>query len=335
MLFRSAIEYGYSSQAPQREQTALLKLAASLYEKGLAYGTDEDRWFSVDPMIAADDISDDLPRSTSDRLELFERILENLEGRILKEGDRYDSVRKILFRILNEHLFKTLQITRMIGGISTSRIHAFANASRLPFEPLSGEDHDAALSYLESRVFSENWLKVPPKILSMARGNPWGIGAGPPVSLGWIHRVLQMLSIYYVLDGSVLSRVSSFHEKNSSNAYPAIRILNRFEEFIFDPWKKGERLPDLAVAIFFIKHLGIGLQDDPRVPVRVKLKSMAILSNLSDRLERIASPPSTESKAFRIQVASTMDFGEDEEKLMAKVLLGKINQMLNRERLQN
>ena len=91
----------------------------------------------------------------------------------------------------------------------------------------------------------------------------------------------------------------------------------------------------MAVAIFFIKHLGIGLQDDPRVPVRVKLKSMAILSNLSDRLERIASPPSTVSKAFRIQVASTMDFGEDEGKFMAKVLLGKINQMLNRERLQN
>ena len=330
-----AIKYGYSSLPPQEEQTALLRLAASLQEQGLVYGTDEDKWFSVDPMIAPNDLSDNLPQAASDKLELFEGLLENIDEKILKEGDRYDSVRKILFRILNEHLFKTLQITRVIGGVSTSRVHASLNHGRLPFEPFSKKAHEEALAYFESRVFSENWLKVSPQILAMARWSPWDVGSGSPVSLDWIHRVLQILTIYYVLDGGVLNRIRTFHEKYDQDAYPAVRILDKFREFIFEPWKKSGRLPDLVVSIFFIKHLGITLQDESTVPTMVKLKALSILSELKGWLTQAILAKSNVPQVFTIQVAHKRDLAADANKRMAKLLVDKINQVLEgRRRIQ-
>lgn len=329
-----AIEYGYSQFEEDQEKEKLGKVAASLRQKGLAYATDEDFWLGIDPLVEIDDFSDDPPKAARDRLAIMEEILQNLDGKLIKEGDRYDHVKRILFRVLNEHLFKTLHIMRLIGGISSHRDHVNDPASKLSYLPISRQMQEDALSYLRDRVFSEDWLKFPKKITSIARWDPWQFGSGPPISMDWIHRFFQILSLFIVMDGENLKRIQSFHEKVDPEAIKSVEILQKFYDFVFQPWWEKKKLSDPMVASYMIQFMGIWLQDDDLAPRQVKNKAIGLLDSLKIRLEEKLKKQQGSSPGFQIHKSEELDFSGSEERTLARRLLSKIRQVRMRKRIK-
>ena len=88
-----AIEYAYK-QIDGNEEAELAKIAARSAEKDLTYGTDEDRISGLDPLVNAYDLGGDLLRFSSDRMDLAQDLLKNIEASVVKDGESWIRLRR-------------------------------------------------------------------------------------------------------------------------------------------------------------------------------------------------------------------------------------------------
>jgi len=238
-----AIEYGYKPFDEKEEKKELEKLASSLREKGLEYGTDEDLYFGSDPLIQTYDLGNDPVGAAKDRVQIIQRLLGSVESEMATTGEAFFKFRRILVSLLNEYYSKSMNVANIIGGIYSNRDHVKDPSGRLPYEPVELAFQEKAMEYLKNYVFQEGVFDIPYSLLSKARTNPWKWGMNEPLSLDRFFHAVQVSTLRTLINPSVMQRISDFHETTQEKSLTLARLFEFLYSVVYgelDSLKRGD-----------------------------------------------------------------------------------------------
>ena len=153
-----AIEYAYRPLAPDEETAALQQIAARSSEPLLAYGTDEDHAYGIDPETIQLDLGSDPIAFAARRLDIARDLFARQETRVLKPEQDYSVLRRSLNYALSDVGRAIGVLTRQIGGVRTLR--DFPGSGRDPLEPVPLATQRRALDLISQSVLSGDGLKV-------------------------------------------------------------------------------------------------------------------------------------------------------------------------------
>ena len=157
-----AIEYAYKPIAPEQERAELLRIAARSSEPQLAFGTDEDAAFGIDPETIQLDLGADPIAYAAKRLEIARDLFARQERRELKPDENYAVLRRSLAYAIADAGRAVGVLVRQIGGVRTLRDHP--GSGRDPLQPTEAATQRAALQLIALNVLSIDSLAVTPTL---------------------------------------------------------------------------------------------------------------------------------------------------------------------------
>jgi len=157
-----AIEYAYKPIAPEQERAELLRIAARSNEPQLAFGTDEDAAFGIDPETIQLDLGADPIAYAAKRLEIARDLFARQERRELKADENYAVLRRSLAYAIADAGRAVGVLVRQIGGVRTLRDHP--GSGRDPLQPTDAATQRAALQLIALNVLSIDSLAVTPTL---------------------------------------------------------------------------------------------------------------------------------------------------------------------------
>ena len=146
-----AIEYGYKEIAPEQEAAELRKIASRSNEPLLAYATDEDNNFGIDPEANTGDLGNDPLEFARRRLLLARELWDRWQDRELAPGESYVVLRRTVGRGLIVVGQSSSTVAKYIGGVSTLRDHA--GSPRPPLNPVTAAQQREALDIIATGCF--------------------------------------------------------------------------------------------------------------------------------------------------------------------------------------
>ena len=158
-----AIDYGYREIAPEQESVELRRIAARSSEPLLAYATDEDNSFGIDPEVNQGDLSSDPLQFARRRLLLARELWDRWQDRELKDGESYVVLRRTVGRGLIVIGQSSSTVAKYIGGVSTSRDHA--GSPHPPLNPATAAQQREALAIIETGLFSADSFRFKPAFM--------------------------------------------------------------------------------------------------------------------------------------------------------------------------
>ncbi|HTP45421.1 MAG TPA: zinc-dependent metalloprotease [Casimicrobiaceae bacterium] len=237
-----AIEYGYRDLPPDQEEDELKRIAARSNEPLLAYATDDDAAFSIDPEVNQGDIGNDPLEFARRRFILVQEMWGRWQSRTLKPGESYVVYRRIVERGLVAMTGATTNVAKYIGGVTTLRDHA--GSPRAPLTPIDPARQKAALKIIADGLFSADSFRFKPEFMRrvqvdwLDRNDIYDVGLSTP-------------GVDYSLATQVLNAQRKVLNQLMSESV-AQRILD--SEVKLDDPRKGLRLADvyetLQVAIW-------------------------------------------------------------------------------------
>jgi hypothetical protein len=188
-----AIEYGYTAidaRTPEEELAALKRIAGRAAQPELAYGTDEECDFgseprSVNPLITRFDLSRDPVGWAEGQIRLARHLLGKFEARVPREGKSYSEARRKFSRLMGHQLNMLAQVSKMVGGIYTSRSFRGDPGAGLPQRPVPAAEQRRALALIERHLFDTSDYQFSPSLLNrLARDVNWhwGINLGQMIN---------------------------------------------------------------------------------------------------------------------------------------------------------
>ncbi len=144
--------------APTEEKAELLKIAARGNEPLLAFGTDEDASFGIDPETLRLDLGSDPIAYAAKRLDIARDLFARQEVRQLKPDDSYAVLRRSLAYAIADSGRAAGVLVRQIGGVRTLR--DYPGSGRDPLQPVDAETQRRALELLSRHVLSTEGLTV-------------------------------------------------------------------------------------------------------------------------------------------------------------------------------
>jgi len=157
-----AIEYAYKPIAPAEENAELLRIAARSSEPLLAFGTDEDAAFGIDPETLRLDLGSDPIAYAAKRLEIARDLFQRQERRELKADESYAVLRRSLAYAIADAGRAVGVLVRQIGGVRTLRDHP--GSGRDPLLPTDANTQRRALELIAHNVLSIDGLAVTPAL---------------------------------------------------------------------------------------------------------------------------------------------------------------------------
>jgi hypothetical protein len=157
-----AIEYAYKPIAPADENAELLRIAARSNEPLLAFGTDEDAAFGIDPETIQLDLGADPIAYAAKRLEIARDLFQRQERRELKADQNYAVLRRSLSYAIADAGRAVGVLVRQIGGVRTLRDHP--GSGRDPLVPTSAATQRQALELIAQHVLAIDGLAVTPTL---------------------------------------------------------------------------------------------------------------------------------------------------------------------------
>ncbi|MEJ2720329.1 MAG: zinc-dependent metalloprotease, partial [bacterium] len=244
-----AVEWGYTEvpgdMTPEREQTALRKIADKASLKENTYGTDEDTYpaGALDPLSAIWDLSDDPLAWAVERIGVCEDILAkgDLEERVVGEESNYVPLRYAAQTLLMQEYLAVGRAIKYVGGQYTARPHRGDGSGELPLEPVPPEKQREALEFIVEKGFSPGAFALPPEMLNRLADNKardWqnqvfahGRRFDFPM-IGWVSAIQNAL-LMQLLQPMLLQRV------------------NEAEYTVDDPYRLSELFGGLTDAIWY------------------------------------------------------------------------------------
>ncbi len=157
-----AIEYAYKPIAPEQESAELLRIAARSNDPLLAFGTDEDAAFGIDPETIQLDLGADPIAYAAKRLEIARDLFLRQERRELKPDQSYAVLRRSLAYAIADAGRAVGVLVRQIGGVRTLRDHP--GSGRDPLKPVDAVTQRQALALIAHNVLSIDSLAVTPAL---------------------------------------------------------------------------------------------------------------------------------------------------------------------------
>jgi hypothetical protein len=158
-----AIEYGYKEIAPEEETAELRRIASRSNEALLAYATDEDNSFGVDPEANQGDLGNDPLEFARRRLLLARELWDRWQDRELAPGESYAVLRRTVGRGLLIVGQSSSIVAKYIGGVSTLRDHA--GSPRPPLNPVTAAQQREALDIIATGLFSSGSFRFKPAFM--------------------------------------------------------------------------------------------------------------------------------------------------------------------------
>jgi hypothetical protein len=179
-----AIEYGYKEIAPDQENKELKRIAARSNEPLLAYATDEDNAFSIDPEANQGDLGNDPLEFARRRFILVQEMWDRWQARKLKPDDNYTVYRRVVERGLIAMTGTSTNVAKYIGGVTTLRDHV--GSPRAPLTPIDPAKQRAALKIIADGLFSADSFHFKPEFMRrvqvdwMDRNDQYDLGLSTP-----------------------------------------------------------------------------------------------------------------------------------------------------------
>jgi Met-zincin/Domain of unknown function (DUF5117)/Domain of unknown function (DUF5118) len=158
-----AIEYGYTDIPQDREAGELKKIAARSSEPLLAFATDEDAAFAIDPEANQADLGGDPLEFARRRFTLVQEMWERWQTRKLKDGESYAVLRRVVERGLVTMTGASANIAKYIGGVTTLRDHA--GSPRAPLTPIDSAKQREALRIIADGLFGADSFRFKPEFM--------------------------------------------------------------------------------------------------------------------------------------------------------------------------
>jgi hypothetical protein len=210
-----AIAYGYRLPTKgEKEADMLAEIAASLAEQGLHYATDDNRsFFDPDPLVNVYDHSRDPVEWAAYRMDLADSLRKDLADWAIQDGESYHRLRRAFDMLLFEYTRVTRFAARVIGGQYLTRDHRDDPNARTPIEIVPLKTQQAALDFLNQRVFSEKAFQFDPALLNQlapGRWSHWGTTEYDPQEDYPLHdriAAVQYWALFHVTNPVTLRRV--------------------------------------------------------------------------------------------------------------------------------
>jgi hypothetical protein len=232
-----AIEYAYKPIAPADESAELLRIAARSSEPLLAFGTDEDASFGIDPETIRLDLGADPIAYAAKRLEIARDLFLRQERRELKPDESYAVLRRSLAYAIADAGRAVGVLVRQIGGVRTLRDHP--GSGRDPLLPTDAYTQRQALELIAHNVLSIDGLAVTPALQRRLvpdfddRGDNPGLATDYPVPQRLLD--LQRAVLNQLMSDAVAARIlDSVGKVDRPEA--AFQLSELYERLHHDIW---------------------------------------------------------------------------------------------------
>ncbi len=161
-----AIEYAYKTLPPgttaEAEEAELQKVAARSSEPMLAYGTDEDYAFGIDPESLQMDLGSDPIAFARKRLAIARDLFARQETRELSPTADYSGLRRSVGYALNDVARATGVLARQVGGVRTLR--DFPGSGREPLQPVPAAVQREAMALMTDAILAPEGMSLSPAL---------------------------------------------------------------------------------------------------------------------------------------------------------------------------
>jgi hypothetical protein len=158
-----AIEYAYKPIAPEQEKAELAKIAGRSNEPQLAFATDEDINFSIDPLVNQGDMTDDPLAFFRRRVKLSQELWQRLEERELPAGESYSVLRRRFLTGFNQLGMAMASAAKYVGGAEV--LNDFSGSARMPVTPVPAAKQREALGTITDGLLRSDSFKVSPNFM--------------------------------------------------------------------------------------------------------------------------------------------------------------------------
>ncbi|MBX3642796.1 MAG: zinc-dependent metalloprotease [Rubrivivax sp.] len=234
-----AIEYAYKPFAPDQEGAALQRIAARSNEPLLAYGTDEDAAFGIDPETIQLDLGADPIVYAAKRLEIARDLFQRQERRELKPDQSYAVLRRSLAYAIADAGRAVGVLVRQIGGVRTLRDHP--GSGRDPLQPADAATQRAALDLIARHVLAIDGLAVTPTLQRRLapdfddRGDNPSLSTDYPVPQRLLD--LQRAVLNQLMSDAVAARILDSVDK-TDRPYTAFQLSELYERLTREVWRE-------------------------------------------------------------------------------------------------
>jgi hypothetical protein len=179
-----AIEYGYREIPADKETTELKRIASRSNEPLLAYATDEDNAFAIDPEANQGDLGSDPLDFARRRFILVQEMWDRWQTRQLKPDENYVVLRRVVERGLVAMTGTSTNVAKYIGGVTTLRDHV--GSPRAPLTPVDAAKQREALKIIANGLFSADSFRFKPEFMRrvqvdwMDRNDFYDVGLSTP-----------------------------------------------------------------------------------------------------------------------------------------------------------
>ena len=208
-----AIEYAYkplpAGTTATQEKAELQRIAARSTEPLLAYGSDEDVAFGLDPETLQLDLGSDPIVFAAKRLDIVRDLFKRQETRVLPSDRNYAVLQRSIAYAVNDAFLAVGVLVRQIGGVRTLR--DYPGSGRDPLQPVPAAIQRQALDLIVKTVLTVDSLalssslqrRLAPDFLDHADG------VGPPPEFSLPQRLLglQRAVLNYLLSDFIAGRV--------------------------------------------------------------------------------------------------------------------------------
>ncbi len=322
-----AIEYAYkpmpAGTTPAQERAELLRIASRSNEPLLAFGTDEDIFFGLDPETIQLDLGSDPVAFAAKRLEIARDLFRRQETRELSPQRDYAVLRRSLGFALADVTRAMGVLARQIGGVRTLR--DYPGSGRDPLQPVAADVQRQSLDLMARAVLSSDALSISPALQRRLAPDYLDRAefAGGPTDFALPQRLfeLQRAVLAYLLSDGVASRVLDSVSKFDRPAQ-GFQLSELYQRLADDVWfelgPKGTPPASIAPARRelqrdYLNRVASGLlrpSPGARADARgfLRVQARALLARLEAAQKRTARPgqADAETQAHLADSADTL-----------------------------
>jgi hypothetical protein len=236
-----AVEYAYkplpAGLKPAEERAELQKIAARGNDPLLAFGTDEDTLFGLDPETIQLDLGNDPLAFAAKRLDIARDLFRRQETRELSPERDYAVLRRSLSYALNDVARSMGVLARQLGGVRTLR--DYPGTGRDPLQPVSAKVQRESLALMTGAVLSADGLQISPALQRRLAPDflDRGEGAGGPTDFALPQRLLELQRavLAFLMSDALAARVLDSGAKmdRPAEAFQLAELYQRLSEDVF------------------------------------------------------------------------------------------------------
>jgi uncharacterized protein DUF4953/uncharacterized protein DUF5117 len=317
-----AIEYGYRQLDPVTEEQDLKAIAARSNEPSLAFSTDQDANFGIDPEANTGDLGNDPLSFISRRLTLTHELWDRWQKRRLQPGESYVVLRRNISRGIQVLGQTGVIAAKYIGGVSVLRDHA--GSPRAPLTPIAAAQQRQALDLLQRGLFAADSFRFSPEFMRRAAidyndpNNDYSTALPVPSSYDY-SLPLQVLGIQrtvlnQLMSDTVAQRILDSEVKldNPRQGFHLSELYDGLQSTIWSELKTGQDIPllrrnlqqeHLQHMVSALLHPPAAMPADARSLMREAARTLTRDTLAASRNSRL----SKEAHAHLIDAASTLD----------------------------